>query len=173
MHIFLTGEIQVGKSTVIDKTLEQLNIRYGGFKTYFGPERGSPDRILYMNSANKPIIFSEENSVVCFKDGCLPRVSTERFDTYGVELIRLARAKANLILMDECGNFERCAFEFQKEIIETLNGNQPVFGVIKLAGKGWTDLLRNHKKVRLITVTRENRDELPKLLAYDLADWIK
>ena len=165
MHIFLTGEIQVGKSTVIARTLAGLNITQGGFKTYFGPDRGSVDRLLYMNSAQEPDVFKVENSVVCFRKDYLPQVYTEKFDTCGVELIRSARANANLILMDECGSFESSAFQFQKEIIETLDGNQLVFGVVKLASRGWTDIIRNHTKVKLITVTRENRDALPKLFA--------
>lgn len=28
MHIFLTGEIQIGRSMVIERTLEQLNVAY-------------------------------------------------------------------------------------------------------------------------------------------------
>lgn len=171
MHIFLTGEIQVGKSTVIAKTLALLNILPGGFKTYFGPDRGSPDKLLYMNSAAEPEIFREENAVVRFKEGYLPQALTEKFDTYGVELIGSARASSNLILLDECGNLERDAFVFQKEIIDTLNSNTPVFGVIKLASRGWTDIIRNHPKVKLITVTRENRDDLPQILAHQLNEY--
>lgn len=168
MHIFLTGEIQVGKSTVIAKTLAGLNITQGGFKTYFGPDRGSVDRLLYMNSAQEPDAFKLGNSVTCFRKGCLPQVYTEKFDTYGVELIRSARANANLIIMDECGSFESSAFKFQKEIVDALDGNQLVFGVIKLASRGWTDIIRNHPKVKIVTVTRENRDVLPKLFAHYL-----
>lgn len=158
MHIFLTGEIQVGKSTVIAKTLAGLSIVKGGFKTYFVPDRGSADRLLYMNSAREPDVFKVENSGACFRKFYLPLFYTEKFDSWGVELIRSAKANANLILMDECGDFESNAFKFQNEIIKTLDGNQLVFGVIKLASRGWTDIIKNHTKVKLITVTRENRD---------------
>lgn len=173
MHIFLTGEIQVGKTTVITKTLAQLNINYGGFITYFGSDRASEDRLLYMSSAQEPHSFNVENGVVCFKEGCLPEVFTEKFNTMGVELIRSARVNSKLMIMDECGSFEEDAFKFQKEIIKTLDGNKPVFGVMKLASGGWTDLLRNHNNVRLITVTRENRDDLPKIFANCLDDGFK
>jgi len=168
MHIFLTGEIQVGKTTVIAKTLAQLNIRHGGFKTYFGSDRGSLDKLLYMNAAQEPSVFSEKNSIACFGEGRLPEIFTEKFNTMGVELIRSARANSKLIIMDECGSFESDAFEFQKEIIITLDGNKPVFGVIKLDSRGWTDRLRNHNNVKLVTVTRENRDYLPKIFAHYL-----
>ena len=42
MHVFLTGEIQVGKSTALDKTLSLLKLPYGGFRTYFGGRTGTP-----------------------------------------------------------------------------------------------------------------------------------
>ncbi|MBU2703486.1 nucleoside-triphosphatase [Sporomusaceae bacterium BoRhaA] len=169
MHIFLTGEIQVGKSTVIAKTLSLLKIPPGGFKTYFGPDRELPDKLLYMNSATEPKIFRKENAVARFFEDKPPQVLTRKFNTYGVELIRSARASSNLILMDECGSLEQDALVFQKEVIDTLDGNIPVFGVIKLASKGWTDRIRNHLNVKLIIVTKENRDALPKILAHQLA----
>jgi nucleoside-triphosphatase len=169
MHIFLTGEIQVGKSTVIAKTLSLLKITPGGFKTYFGPDRGLPDKLLYMNSASESNVFREENAVARFFEGKPPQSLTRKFDTYGVDLIRSARTGSNLILMDECGSLERDALVFQKEVIDTLDGNTLVFGVVKLASEGWTDRIRNHPKVKLITVTKENRDALPQILAHQLA----
>lgn len=161
MHIFLTGEIQIGKSTVIARTLERLNTKYGGFRTYFGPDRGLEDRWLYMNAAAEPARYEKESGIVEFRKDCMPRVNTEKFNTYGVELIKCARVDANLIVMDECGNFERAANKFQNEIIGALDQKMLVLGVLKLASSGWTDLIRNHNQVKLITVTKENRDELP------------
>ncbi|CQR73621.1 NTPase [Sporomusa ovata DSM 2662] len=169
MHIFLTGEIQVGKSTVIAKTLSQLKITPGGFKTYYGPDRALPNKLLYMNSAPEPKNFREENAVVRFFADHPPQALTKKFDNYGVELIRSARNSSSLILMDECGSLECKALAFQKEVIATLDGNTPVFGVIKLASKGWTDQVRNHPQVKLIAVTKENRDSLPQILVHQLA----
>ena len=169
MHIFLTGEIQVGKSTVITKTLSLLKITPGGFKTYYGPDRELPNKLLYMNSAPEPKSFREENAIVRFFEGNPPQTLTKKFDNYGVELIRSARISSNLILMDECGSLEWKALAFQKEVLDTLAGNTPVFGVIKLASKGWVDRVRNHPQVKLIIVTKENRDALPKILAHQLA----
>lgn len=164
MHVFLTGEIQVGKSTVINKTLNLLNINYGGFKTYFGENRHSSDKILYMNSAAEPKAFDEKNVIAKFQEGRMPVADVLKFNTYGSELIRDAKKKADLILMDECGSLEFKALEFQREVIDALNGYKPVFGVVKLSSKGWTDAIRNHSNVKLITVTKENRDYLPDVL---------
>lgn len=137
MHIFLTGAIQVGKSTVISKTLAMLKIIPGGFRTYYGPERTSPDRWLYINSASDDAQhYGEEYAVAKFSKDKPPIVLNEKFDTLGVEYIRSARANRKLIIMDECGFLERNALLFQKEILDTLNDNIPILGVIKLSGNG-------------------------------------
>ena len=52
MHIFLTGTVQIGKTTVIDKTLALLGVTAGGFRSYFGADRHCPSHhYLYMSSA--------------------------------------------------------------------------------------------------------------------------
>ena len=173
MHIFLTGEIQIGKSTVINKTLELLKITPQGFRTYFGPDRANGDRLLYLNSADLPQVFREDNAVVRFREGQQPEVLTERFDRYGAQLIRWARADSALILMDECGSLESRAQVFQQEILAALDGAKPILGVVKLASTGWTDNIREHADVTLLTVTRENRDLLPRMLAYSLSKFIQ
>ena len=169
MHLFLTGEIQVGKTTIITKTVELLQMTPGGFKTYFGPDRKLPDRLLYMNSAAEPKVFRAEYAVARFFKAGPPKIFTERFSSYGVDLIRSGRRSSNLIIMDECGSLERDALAFQQAVIEALEGKPPILGVVKLASKGWTDQIRNHPKVQLITVTKENRNALPLILADRIA----
>ena len=166
MHVFLTGEIQVGKSTVIAKTLSLQNITYGGFKTYFGPDRASYNKLLYMNSAADSYIYNEELAVARFQTGCPPFPLTDKFNTLGVQFIRQSRLSSDLIIMDECGSLERDATLFQEEILNVLDGSIPVLGVIKLLSKGWTDCIRNHPNVKLITVTHENRNELPQVIPH-------
>ena len=69
MHIFLTGQIQIGKSTVIQKTIKLLDINCGGFRTYFGEDRNLKNRALYINSANEEKAVDEKNVIVQFKEG--------------------------------------------------------------------------------------------------------
>lgn len=163
-HIFLTGQIQIGKSTIIRKTLSLLNMKYGGFCTYFGPDRAEPDRCLYMNDASQPQSYEEHNVIARFQIDYPPEVYTERFDNLGACFIDEARKKAQLIIMDECGDLERGADVFQKEILNTIKGEIPILGVIKLSSSGWVDEIRQHPKVKIIAVDENNREILPRLL---------
>jgi nucleoside-triphosphatase len=103
--------------------------------------------------------------VVQFRGEDFPLIYNEKFDIYGVELIQRAREKSQLIVMDECGNLEQFSISFQSKILDTLDEKTPILGVVKQASWGWTDRIRNHPQVKLITVTRENRNQLPELIA--------
>jgi nucleoside-triphosphatase len=160
-HIFLTGEIQVGKSTVIQKTLSMMTIKYGGFRTFFGDDRSSPERCLYIGKAGNPFSFDDAHAVARFSGNSPPKVFPERFDDFGEAYIREAAGRSGLIIMDECGNLENHALRFQRAVLDALDDSMPILGVVKLSASGWVDKIRNHPQVELITVDKQNRDNLP------------
>lgn len=165
IHIFLTGVVGAGKSTVLNKALALKGMRYGGFKTYFGADRVRPDKKLYINDAALPPSFSDDNIAAHFREGRPPEPVPEAFNRLGTGFLRNARENAQIIVMDECGNIEKEAAVFRKEIMDILDGDKPVLGVLKLRAAGWADDIRNHRKVRIITVSEANRDSLPELIA--------
>lgn len=160
MHIFLTGNVQVGKSTVVERVVSTLGVTVGGFRSGFDHLRAQTDRLLYMWDAAAPALKDEEHAIVRFTDD-KPEVYPHRFDEIGGGALRRARERGvDLILMDECGRLERDAHEFQQEVLTTLDGNIPVLGVVRQGYAGWLDHIRNHPKVTLLTVTEENRAAL-------------
>lgn len=165
MHVFLTGDVQVGKSTVLQKTVSLLDLPIGGFRTSFGSDRAEADRWLYLWDAAGAPAMDEHHGVVHFIDR-KPVVFLDRFNTLGGGALHRARESgAKLILMDECGRFEGRAEEFQREIFTALDGDVPVLGVVRQGYNGWLDAIRNHPKVSLLTVTEDNRDALPEKVA--------
>lgn len=163
-HFFLTGEVGIGKSTVLNKTLSKLQVGYGGFKTYFGADRASPDKKLYIGEAARPPECSELNTAAHFSSGKPVKPVLDAFNVLGAGFIKRAREHAQVIVMDECGGIEKDAEAFKKEILDTLDGDKPVLGVLKLRAGGWTEKIKNHPKVNIITVNEANRDGLPELL---------
>lgn len=161
MHIFLTGNVQVGKSTVLQRVLSSLRVPVGGFCTGFDEQRDQSDRWLYMWDASEPPVKDELHRVVRFADD-KPDVLISRFDEIGGGSLRRARESgAQFIVMDECGRLERHAEIFKQEVLTTLDGDIPVLGVVRQGYSGWLDEIRNHPKVTLLTVTEENREDLP------------
>lgn len=158
MHIFLTGGIQVGKSTLVQRIVSGAPLPIGGFETYFH-NRASDDRVLVMQQAGIPHAGADTAVVARFECG-RPQVNPAMFDEVGTRLLRQARASASLIVMDECGKLERDAHIFQAEVLKTLDGETPVLGVVRMDAGGWTEKITRHPNVRVIVVTEENRDEL-------------
>lgn len=164
MNIFLTGEIQIGKTMIIEKVIQSLNLNYGGFKTYFGPDRKLPTRLLYMNSITEPYIYNKKYGIVQISEFAKPEIIDNRFNSYGSKLIKEAIENKELIIMDELGRFEKDSLEFQEQVFRAIESKTPVLGVIKLDFQGWVDKIRNHPNVELIFVTKDNRDDLPILI---------
>ena len=158
MHVFLTGERQVGKSRALNRVLAQLNLPVYGFRTRFlTRERGSSE--LYMVPADAPDDLRPERIVARLEGGRMIGL-TEKFDTWGAELLRESRARKNgLILMDECGHLEKHALTFQREIQACLDSAQPVLGVLR-KDQAWHEFIRSHARVRVLTVDENNRSEI-------------
>ena len=203
MHVFLTGDIQVGKTTLINKVLNELpKCRLGGFRTVtkadipgtagsvyivranescsagaactggagerFGDEnhawilRGDENHAgIHFGDENREVIrFGDENRVGirCGNPG--PKAFPEVFDSFGVSILADAE-DCDLILMDEIGKMERKALIFTGRVLELLNGDVPVFGVLRKEGSTpLQEQIRSHSNVRLIEVNKENRDRL-------------
>ena len=163
MHVFLTGERQIGKSRAVRAAAEILGRPCAGFRTRFlTRERGSSS--LYMVPAAGEEILDDKHMVAVLENGKM-RPLTERFDTLGAGLLREAqKERGALILMDECGHLEKNAFVFQREILKCLDGPDPVLGVLRW-GQPWHDFIKNHPRVTVIMVTEDNRADLAENIA--------
>ena len=162
-HIFLTGQIQIGKSTLLRKVLAGMSgIRIGGFRTVTAADlEGAIGSVYLVPAAQDPPLFSEDNRVAIRYGGSRGAVGYPKvFDRAGITALRDAE-NADLIVMDEIGFLEADAAEFRARIGKLLDGNTPILGVVRQQGE--TELqqtVRGHPNVRLIEVTRENRDNL-------------
>lgn len=165
MHVFLTGEIQIGKSTVIRKTVELLDIQPGGFVTGFGPMRAKPDRSLYLNPVWQEPVYDEAHTVARFGGGGAPRPDSIAFDRLGCGYLDACKSWAKLLVMDELGPLERDARQFRKAVLDAVDGSFPILGVLKKSGHPWMEGITGHPAVTVIEVTETNRDLLPEQLA--------
>ncbi len=160
MHVFITGAVQCGKSTVLARAVAESGLAAAGFETFFGGDRALSDKVLHMGAYGGGRQATDANAVVRFEAG-VPRVLTGLFDGIGRALLEKAREAARLIVMDECGRFEREAYGFQRAIFDALDGDIPVLGVVRQGAGGWTEEILSHPKVRLLVVTEANRDGMP------------
>lgn len=164
MHVFVTGERQIGKSVVIQRAVSLLGLPAYGFLTRFhGGDSlymAAPSRAGRPDSADR-IAFRNQGRIELMGDS---------FDRIAVGLLREARAHPEgIILMDECGHLESGRIRFLQEVLHCLDGEIPVLGALRL-GQLWHEPIKTHSRVRVFTVTLENRDSLPAQIAQVLTE---
>ena len=171
-HIFLTGQKQVGKSTLLKKVLKQFHGEVGGFftlrtdsflKTAYSVHLLSAEAGAEPDDTN--LLFLCRPQGQCASSSSDPSRNDEtprRFDRLGCNVLSAASSK-DLIVMDELGPHEGSASLFRQAVLDTLNGTVPVFGVLQAADSDFLEEIASHPEVLVLHVTEENRDD-PELL---------
>ena len=158
-HIFLTGEKQVGKSTLVSSVLDSVGLKYGGLRSISVFDENN-DRNVYLVPAgggnNEPAVLAG----VCSKRHITER-HPEVFDDVGCRLLDFDE-DTELVVIDEIGNMERDAERYSDRILELLDRNDVrILGVLqKKANSHLAEAIRKHPNVRIIEVTEENREAL-------------
>ncbi len=159
-HIFLTGEKQVGKSTLWKKVLERSGICIGGFQTLEYLVNGNFRGYRLHGLGRTPEDLGNDVPVSVFLRRKLHLPVSESFDIFGTELLRLALEDGGYILMDELGIFERSAAAFRQAVMDCLDGDCHVLGVLQKADDPYLEAILKRPDVLVFTVTKENRDAL-------------
>lgn len=155
MHVFLTGPVQVGKSTAIDRFLSGRGMDPGGFRT-----RWTPRGVLELRLLETGEIFSAARR----EDG---RVTADpaAFDAAGRRLLELGCGRS-LLVMDELGFLERDAADFRRAVEALLDGGVPVLGVLRdRPDNVFRPGLSRRADTVILTVTKENRDAVPEQIS--------
>lgn len=81
------------------------------------------------------------------------------FDGYGVKLLTdCVKARPDLIVMDELGFFENNAVLFQEKVLEILDSDTPVLGVLKKKETPFLNSIRCRNDVSIFVVNKGSRD---------------
>lgn len=160
-HIFLTGNIQVGKSTLIKGVLSDLRggqdskIEYDGFITYFDQRWNEERNLCIKRFTSDKNVETEEKTVLHFEGR--PMFDTMAYETSGVEILEsLDRTK--LLIFDECGRFEKDSPHYLEKIKEILNEDTHVIGVLrKDPPVEWIQEIMVRDDVYIFDITEENR----------------
>ena len=156
-HIFYTGPRGVGKSTLLQKRLAQFDGTYAGFRTVKVPcGEGFTVHMLSVDNAALP---AEENFLFHRDYKREYEKNAVRFDVIGCRILADVES-AELIVMDELGSAESEAKAFQNRVLELLNGDIPVLGVLQEGESEFQKKVAAHPNVHLIYVTTENRNYL-------------
>ena len=170
MRIFLQGQINAGKSTVISKTLDILAnespIELGGFFTW---NSGDDAPEVFMRPA-KACTGAEVNvhKLASFDpDAGRMRCDLSVFELIGTRFLDGCDG-ADIIIMDELGYMESNAPAFRAAVMRALKCGARVLGTMRLGDVPWLNEIKQSVPITLIDVNEKNRDDLPQKLAHML-----
>jgi nucleoside-triphosphatase len=156
MKIFLTGKPGVGKTTVLKKFLENFEGKIVGF---FTPEirKGSQRigfEIVEIPSGKRWLFASVE------------QIGDKRFGKYWLNLEvlenvveKIEKSEVDLIVIDEIGKMEMFCPKFREFIEKLLKSEKCIVATLH---REYAKEFNKYGKV--IEVTKENRDELPRAI---------
>lgn len=160
-NIFLTGAVGVGKSTVLQKIIEECcpKDELFGFCTRKISLEGDPrlDGKVYIYPAGGEI---SQDDAYCVGDILLPRGCEpypKVFDTEGVRMLTGIPSGA-FVLMDELGFLESSAAKFREKVMEIIEGDYLVLGVVKPKKLPFLNAIRENPETAVFEVTENNRD---------------
>lgn len=165
-NLFLTGEIGVGKSTIIRNVIESSysDKNIGGFKTLPYIEDGEFQG-YYISEYIDELDSLSSRAIVGVNIGgkygkkCIGKPGV--FESIGVAILeRCLEEKKEIIVMDELGFFESEAENFKRGIHNILDGGTKVLGVLKKKETIFLDSIKNREDVLILEVDKNNRDSL-------------
>jgi len=160
--ILLTGRPGVGKTTVIRRLVELLGNRpLAGFYTAEIREAGQRVGFGATTFSGKTGLLAHTALRSNYRVGRY-RVDVAAFEK--LVLPELARPCA-LLLIDEIGKMECFSARFVEAVRKVFERRQPLVATVAASGTGLIAEVRQRTDVELWTVTRENREKLPRQLA--------
>ncbi|MBQ2753017.1 MAG: nucleotide kinase [Firmicutes bacterium] len=155
-HVFLTGKKQVGKSTLLKKVLDRYNGNIGGFFTVRTNEYLKDSYSVHIYNYAEKIIPTAENML--FICGRSKENVAERFDLLGCDIVSKCYGY-NLVVMDELGPYEADAALFHKSVLDILNSNASVLGVLQAPAEDFWPDIANNPDVKVVHINENNRDD--------------
>lgn len=159
-HLFLTGDKQVGKSTLLRRLMDVRQLDCAGFET----------KAFYLSGERRGFTLHGRVQMPPYENDCICCVRTgekkaapvlETFNQNGVDILKLSlESAAPYILMDEIGRLESRSEAFCAQVLRTLDGEKRVLGVLQKCSSALVEQIMARDDVTVLTVTEENREEI-------------
>lgn len=111
-HLLITGSKQIGKTTLLEEILKDLD-NYGGIRSYLFKEKDLPIYVIL-----EDILDRNVNAVIGRRMNNTMEPILKGFEETGVEILKRYRnSDKDTIIIDEIGFLETNAKKYQKEIL--------------------------------------------------------
>lgn len=169
--ILLTGPPGVGKTTAIKAVMTLLGSKAGGFYTREQRHRGERTGFEIVTLDGRTVWLASRSPTPTFKEEAQLgryRVNLTAVDSFAVPALQRALAAGKIVVIDEIGPMEILSELFCDTVQKILNSPAPVVGTIAQRQTPFGDRVRRHPRVQVITLTPENREQIPPQVAAQL-----
>jgi len=166
-NILLTGVPGVGKTTLIQRVLDKMEVKPGGFYTEEIREKGKRVGFGIATFDGRRGILAHVNHKGPHRVGKYG-VNIRDLEEIAAASVRSAVERDELVVLDELGRMELYSTLFQQVVVEALDSEKPVLGTMQIRHNRFLDSIRARGDVRLIQVTSANRDALVESVTRDV-----
>jgi nucleoside-triphosphatase len=158
MNFLFTGPPGCGKSTLIEKIIQEIKRPATGFFTREIREKGRRVGFSINTLAGQEGILAHQDIQSAYRVGRYG-VHIEDIDRLAVPSM-MPKTQFEVVVIDEIGKMECFSLLFRKTLIQTLDSRNPIIGSISLKGDTFIRRIKQRNDVDLMTITEENREEL-------------
>ncbi|KPK99722.1 MAG: hypothetical protein AMJ91_06665 [candidate division Zixibacteria bacterium SM23_73_3] len=167
MNYLLTGHPGAGKTTIIKKLVEKLKLPAGGFYTEEIREDNMRMGFAVVTLSGFKGVLAHRDFKSRYKVGKYG-VGVYTLNRIGVKEIQMCLMEKKIIVIDEIGKMELLSPQFQGVVEKALDADNPVLGTVTLAHHPFAQKVKARDDVKIIEVTKENRDKVFKTLSKEL-----
>lgn len=160
MYAVIVGEPGVGKSSLVQRVVQELSLPVWGLVTRKGDTLeektgGFPVYLQHLRGYGQ----EGERHLVAYCNRKQLEVRKEAFDDVAPLLSQPVPA-GHLVLLDELGVLERVSENFCAAVLELLNRNQVGMIALKHKDAAFLNQVRGHQHCQCFCLSQENREEL-------------
>lgn len=158
MKILVCGDINSGKSTLIEKLLRDMGEKPRGYITVRMPAVDGVSKVYLYDIANPPERIEDSAVIISIAEGKRER-HPEILEELGVKYLSNI-PEGSVVVLDEIGTLESACPGFQREVMRILSGNYTVLASVKAQNTEFLRAVRKHPACDLYIITPDNRDSL-------------
>ncbi len=158
-RILLTGRPGCGKTTLVQRIVNDLALPAGGFYTKEIRQRGVRVGFKLITLGGKEAVFANVNFKTSERVGKYG-LDLAKLETVGVPAIHEAVSAQQLVVIDEIGPMEIRSAIFRDAVSKLFETAAPILATITARPFPFTDAIKNRPDVRVVDVRPNTREQL-------------